>query len=73
MARPPKKSQEQWRRLIGRHDRIESVKTWEMGCFREAWSEWLAADNEFSRSDRKYFETTIRPYTCFIGIYIKLK
>ena len=66
-------SQEQWRRLIGSHDRIESVKTWEMGCFREAWSEWLAADNEFSRSDRKYFETTIRPYTCFIGIYIKLK
>lgn len=67
------KSPARWKELIGSHDRIESVKTWEMDCFREAWSEWLGTDNEFACGDRQYFETTIRPYTCFVGIYIKLK
>ena len=67
------KSQSQWKELIGSHDRIESVKTWEMDCFGEAWNDWLAADNEFARGDRQYFETIIRPYTCFVGIYIKLR
>lgn len=62
-----------WKELIGSHERIESVETWEMDCFREAWSEWLASDNEFACNDRQYFETIIRPYTCFVGIYIKLK
>ena len=52
---------------------MESVKTWEMDCFNEAWNEWLAVNNEFARGDRRYFETIIRPYTCFVGIYIKLK
>lgn len=62
-----------WRELIGSHDRIESVKTWEMGCFGKAWSEWLETNNEYARGDRQYFETVIRPYTCLVGIYIKLK
>lgn len=67
------KSPARWKEIIGRHDRIEAVKTWEMDCFGEAWSEWLATDNEFARNDRQYFETIIKPYTCFVGIYIKLK
>lgn len=67
------KSQSRWKELIGGADRIESVKTWEMGCFREAWSEWLATNNEHACGDRQYFETIIKPYTCFVGIYIKLK
>lgn len=67
------KSQARWKEIIGSHERIESVKTWEMGCFRKAWSEWLAANNEYACNDRLYFETIIRPYTCFVGIYIKLK
>ena len=49
------------------------VETWEMDRFEEAWSVWLATDNEFARGDRQYFERIIRPYTCFVGIYIKLK
>lgn len=67
------KSPTRWKELIGSHDRIEMVETWEMDCFEKAWSEWLATDNEFACGDRQYFERIIRPYTCFVGIYIKLK
>ena len=62
-----------WREIIGGHERIESVKTWEMDCFSKAWDDWLAADNKFSQNDKQYFETIIKPYTCFVGIYIKIK
>lgn len=67
------KSQARWKELIGSHHRIESVKTWEMDCFKKAWGDWLATNNEFARGDRQHFETIIRPYTCFVGIYIRLK
>ncbi|WP_242944063.1 SAM-dependent methyltransferase [Clostridium sp. N3C] len=67
------KSPKLWKKLIGSHDRIESVVTWEMACFEEAWNEWLAIDNEYAHSDRQFFETIIKPYTCFVGIYVKLK
>ena len=60
-----------WRELIGHSDRIETVETWEMDCFNEAWGDWLATDNQFARGDRRYFETVIKPYTCFAGIYVK--
>ncbi len=61
-----------WKELIGNSDRIESVRTWEVDCFDKAWSEWLAVDNKFADSDRQYFDSIIRPYTCFVGIEIKL-
>ena len=67
------KSPKLWKELIGSNDRIALVKTWEMECFNEAWNEWLAVDNQFACGDRQHFETIIRPYTCFVGIYIKLK
>lgn len=67
------KSPKLWKEIIGNNDRIESVETWEMGCFNQAWGEWLAVDNEFAKGDCQHFETIIRPYTCFVGIYIKLK
>ena len=67
------KSPKNWKELIGSNNRIESVITWEMNCFSKAWSEWLAVDNKFANGDRQYFETIIRPYTCFVGIYIKIK
>lgn len=67
------KSPKLWKELIGSSNRIELVETWEMDCFNKAWNEWLAVNNEFASGDRQYFETIIRPYTCFVGIYIKLK
>ncbi len=62
-----------WKELIGNNDRIELVKTWEMDCFNNAWEDWLITDNPFALGDRQHFETIIKPYTCFVGIYVKLK
>lgn len=67
------KSPRLWEEIIGSHERIETVKTWEMDCFDKAWNEWLISDHEFARGDEQHFETIIKPYTCFVGIYIKLK
>lgn len=62
-----------WEKIIGDDSRIESVKTWEMECFGKAWDDWLATDHEFALGDRKYYETIIKPYTCFVGIDIRIK
>lgn len=67
------KSPKHWKELIGGGDRIESVETWEMNCFDGAWNDWLAADNKFALGDKQYFETIIKPYTCFVGIYVRLR
>lgn len=66
------KSPKEWKELIGGSDLIRSVETWEMDCFDQAWDDWLATDNPFALSDRKYFEAIIKPYTCFVGIYVRL-
>jgi len=67
------KSPAEWKTVIGTHDRIESVETWEMTCFEPAWSEWFATEHEFALGDKRFYEKLIKPYTCFVGIYIKLK
>lgn len=67
------KSPKQWKELIGNSDKIEMVNIWEMDCFNKAWNDWLITNNKFALGDRRYFESTIKPYTCFVGIYIKLK
>ncbi|MDE7122157.1 MAG: class I SAM-dependent methyltransferase [Oscillospiraceae bacterium] len=67
------KSPDHWRELIGSHDRIATVEAWEMSCFDKAWNEWLTSGHEFAQGDQQHFETIIKPYTCFVGIYIKLK
>ena len=67
------KSPKLWKEIIGSSDRIESVQTWEMACFDEAWNEWLAVNNKFACGDKQHFETIIKPYTCFVGICIRLK
>lgn len=67
------KSPKRWKEIIGDNDRIELVKTWEMDCFSEAWGDWLAADNKYALGDRQHFDAIIKPYTCFVGIYIKVK
>ena len=62
-----------WREIIGENERIEALETWEMECFDTAWSEWFATGQKYALGDREFFDTLIRPYTCFVGIYIKLK
>ncbi len=67
------KSISQWKKIVGNSDRIETIKVWEMDCFNIAWNEWFATNHEYANGDKKYFETIIKPYTCFIGIYIAIK
>lgn len=67
------KSPKEWKDIIGCNERIETLQTSEMGCFDSAWNDWLALDNDMSRTDEPFFESIIKPYTCFVGIYIKLK
>lgn len=67
------RSPAEWKEIIGNHDRIEQVETWEMECFDLAWSEWFDTEHEYAFGDKKFFKSLIKPYTCFVGIYIKLK
>ena len=66
------KSMDQWKEIIGSHERIQSVSAWEMDCFELAWNEWFATDHPYANADRKFYESIIKPYTCFIGLHIKL-
>ena len=67
------RSPDEWADIIGTHERIASVHTWEMDCFDSAWSEWFTTEHEFAMGDKRFFESLIKPYTCFVGIYVKLK
>lgn len=67
------KSPKEWKEIIGSHDRIACVETWEMECFDSAWDEWFATGHKYAIGDQGFFETLIKPYTCFVGIHIKLK
>lgn len=62
-----------WKEIIGNSDRIESVVTWEMECFDSAWNEWFDTENKYAIGDKQFFDTHIKPYTCFVGICIKIK
>lgn len=65
------KSPRQWREIIGSHPDIESVDISELGCFEQAWSDWLSIDNEYARGDAQHFESIIRPCSNLIAIVIK--
>lgn len=62
-----------WKRIIGNDCRIESVDTWEMECFDAAWDDWFGTGHKFAQGDKGFYESLIRPYTCFVGICIKIK
>ena len=62
-----------WKEIIGNHDRIDEVETWEMDCFEKAWDEWFTTEHKYALGDKQFFNTLIKPYTCFVGIYIRLK
>lgn len=62
-----------WKKIIGTHPDIAEVHTWEMNSFDVAWKEWLDTSHEFAIGDYAHFESLIKPYTCFVGIMIKIK
>lgn len=67
------KSPSEWKAIIGTSERIEQLETWEMNCFDQAWSEWFATGHKYAIGDQQFFETLIKPYTCFVGIHVKIK
>ena len=62
-----------WKRIIGMHEDIAEVRTWEMSCFDSAWQEWFDTKHEYALGDLKFFDSLIKPYTCFVGIMVKKK
>lgn len=67
------KSPTAWKEIIGDSDRIGSVETWEMECFDAAWNDWLNTGNEYAVNDQRFFDTHIKPYSCIVGISIRIK
>lgn len=66
------KTSRHWKQLLGEGGRIASVETWEMNCFSQAWHEWLTTGAEFAISDGAHFDSIIEPYTCFVGMAVKI-
>lgn len=67
------KTSRHWKQLLGEDRRIASVETWEMDCFDQAWGEWLSTGAEYAISDGRHYESIIKPYTCFVGMCVKVK
>ncbi|MBO5133322.1 MAG: methyltransferase domain-containing protein [Paludibacteraceae bacterium] len=66
-------STEFWKRIIGEHEDIEEVRTWEMSLFDMAWQEWFDTKHEYALNDKKYFDSMIKPFTNFVGIMVRKK
>lgn len=66
-------STEFWKHIIGEHEDIAEVRTWEMSFFDLAWQEWFDTNHEYAINDKKYFDSIIKPYTNFVGIMVKKK
>lgn len=62
-----------WKRMIGVHGDIETVRTWEMTGFELPWQEWFNTKHKYALNDKKYFESIIKPFTTFVGIMVKKK
>lgn len=62
-----------WKRMIGMHEDIAEVRTWEMSGFDLLWQEWFDTNHKYALKDKQYYESIIKPYTAFIGIMVKKK
>lgn len=60
-----------WKRILGTHEQIESVETWEMNVFDQPWQEWFATGHEFALNDQKIYESHLKPYTTFVGMRVQ--
>ena len=65
------RSANRWKQIIGAHEDIESVHTWEMPVFELAWQEWFDSKHRFAMGDLAHYDAVIHPYTCFVGIAVR--
>ena len=64
-------SADYWKQIIGEHEALETVETWELDAFEQPWQEWFATKHEFALADQQLYESLIKPYTCFVGIKVR--
>ena len=60
-----------WRALIEPTEGVEIVSMRQMACTPEAWTEWLACDNEYAKSDRAAIEAGALDYLNTIAITLR--
>lgn len=60
-----------WRRIVGVHDGIAQISTWEMAAFDQPWQEWFETKHAYAMNDLMFYEEMIKPYTCFVGMMVR--
>lgn len=66
-------SADSWKEIIGTHEDIAEVRTWELPVFAQPWQEWFDTKHPFALGDLAFYENLIKPYTAFVGIMIRKK
>jgi len=62
-----------WKRIIGSHEDIAEVRTWEMAAFEQPWQEWFGTGHKYALGDLEVYDSIIRPRTAFVGIMVRKK
>ncbi|MBQ8150235.1 MAG: class I SAM-dependent methyltransferase [Clostridia bacterium] len=62
-----------WKKTIGTHEDMAECSTWEMAAFDQPWQEWFDTRHKYALNDQTFYESVIRPYTCFVGMMIRKK
>lgn len=60
-----------WKKIIGTHEDIAEVRTWELSAFDQPWQEWFDTRHPFALNDQSFYENLIRPYTTFVAIMVR--
>lgn len=62
-----------WRSMIGQTQGVEIVDMYQLKCTGEAWSDWLACDNEYASGDRAAVEAGALDYLNTIAVVLRKK
>ncbi|MBQ6455392.1 MAG: methyltransferase domain-containing protein [Eggerthellaceae bacterium] len=60
-----------WRKLISQTGNVEIVSMYQMACTIEAWTDWLACDNDYARNDRAAIEAGALDYLNTIAVVLR--
>ncbi|MDO4796788.1 MAG: methyltransferase domain-containing protein [Coriobacteriales bacterium] len=60
-----------WRANIAQTDGAEILCICEMGCTREAWTDWIACENEYARGDRTAVEAGALDFLNTIAVRLR--
>ena len=68
----PEEALEMWHSIDWWRPKFENelnhLNMWEMGCFEQAWNDWLNTDNPYAVGDREMIRTDNGRYMNIIGI-----